>query len=118
MVLKGEYKAKQEKYDDAIESLQQAVIAEDALNYDEPPDWFFSVRHHLGAVQIEAGLYADAVKTYEQDLKVSPENVWALAGLHTALLKLGKTTEAVAVKKRIDVASQYADVKIENSRMW
>jgi len=59
--LNGEIQAKEKKFPVAISLLTEAVAQEDALNYNEPPDWFFSVRHHLGAVLIEAGKYQEAL---------------------------------------------------------
>ena len=53
-VLKAEILANESNYAESIILLREAATIEDGLNYNEPPDWFFSVRHHLGAVQIEA----------------------------------------------------------------
>lgn len=39
--LDGEINAKEKNYSVAIMLLLEAVEKEDALNYDEPPDWFF-----------------------------------------------------------------------------
>ena len=61
-VLKAEILASEKNYSQSITLLQKAVAIEDGLNYNEPPDWFFSVRHHLGAVFIEAGKYNEASK--------------------------------------------------------
>ena len=60
---------------------------EDQLNYNEPPDWFFSVRHLLGDVYLKAGKYADAEKVYREDLLEYKENGWALMGLYKSLKK-------------------------------
>ena len=83
-VLEAEIWASQKDYDTGITLLREAVAIEDALNYNEPPDWFFSVRHHLGAIQNEAGYYNDAITTYKQDLKYLPKNGWAHHGLKVA----------------------------------
>ena len=101
----------------AIILLREAVAKEDALNYDEPPDWFFSVRHHLGAVLIEAGKYQDAVKVYEQDLKTFPDNGWALKGLMNAYEKMGNEPKSNQTKIRFEKAWKYADFKINSSRI-
>ena len=115
--LEGEILAKEKKYSLAIKLLQSAVAHEDALNYDEPPDWFFSVRHHLGAVLLEAGKNTEAVHVYLEDLKVYRENGWALCGLMNAYQKLNDAINYENVKKRFEEAWKYADVKISSSRI-
>jgi tetratricopeptide (TPR) repeat protein len=97
--------------------LKEAVAKEDALNYNEPPDWFFSVRHHLGAVLISAGKYKDAVKIYEDDLKNFPNNGWALKGLINAFEKLDDKKKSKEVTIRFNNAWKYADIKITSSRI-
>jgi tetratricopeptide (TPR) repeat protein len=114
-VLSAEIHQRQHQYDKAILLFRNAIALEDNLNYDEPPDWFFSVRHHLGAVLLKAGRYADAEKAYLEDLKTFKENGWSLIGLFKALQKQGKRKEADNVKKRFDQAWQYADIKISSS---
>jgi hypothetical protein len=53
--LDGELHAKTGDYNGAVALLKSAMAVEDQLKYQEPPDWFFSVRHNLGAVLIESG---------------------------------------------------------------
>jgi tetratricopeptide (TPR) repeat protein len=113
-VLEGEMKASEEKYDDAITLLKEGVKLEDELNYTEPPDWFFSVRHHLGSVLLKAGKYSEAQKVYEQDLKTFPENGWALSGLMKTLEMQGKKKEAQDIKTRLEKSWQHADVKLKD----
>lgn len=115
--LEAEIAAKEKKFPAAISLLKEAVAQEDALNYNEPPDWFFSVRHHLGAVLLEAGKFKDAVKVYEEDLKIYPENGWALRGMMTAFEKLGDKTNYAKAKLRFEQAWKHADVEISSSRI-
>lgn len=115
--LNGEIYAKEKNYPKAIALLNEAIIKEDALNYDEPPDWFFSVRHHLGAVLIEDGKYQDAIKMYSDDLTTFRENGWALMGLMNAYEKLGDKRKLEETKNRFDTAWKYADIKITSSRI-
>jgi tetratricopeptide (TPR) repeat protein len=103
------------QYDLSITAFKQAIAIEDNLNYDEPPDWFFSIRHHLGAALLEAGKYKEAEKIYLEDLNGYKENGWALIGLYQSLQKQGKTAEAQAAKARFDKAWKYADVQIQSS---
>jgi tetratricopeptide (TPR) repeat protein len=116
-VLEGEINAKDKKYNVAIALLKEAVHQEDALNYDEPPDWFFSVRHHLGAVLIDTGQYKAAVKVYEEDLQNYPKNGWALKGLMNAYDKLGDKKKYNEMTSLFETAWKYADITISSSRI-
>ncbi len=84
-ILAAEIASKQNQFDVSIALLKEAVEIEDKLNYNEPPDWFFSVRHHLGAAMIRAGKYNEAEKIYRQDLQTWKSNGWALMGLYNSL---------------------------------
>jgi hypothetical protein len=114
-ILKAEVLASEKNYDESIALLKEAVAIEDALNYDEPPDWFFSVRHHLGAVQIEAGQYEDAIITYREDLQRLPKNGWAHHGLKLAYEHLGDTKSVQEIEKLIKDSWAYADISISSS---
>ncbi|TRX03186.1 tetratricopeptide repeat protein [Flavobacterium gawalongense] len=116
-VLKAEIAASEKNYVQSIALLKEAVAIEDSLNYNEPPDWFFSVRHHLGAVQIEAEKYQDAVKTYEDDLKRLPKNGWAHHGLRLAYEKMNNKTKAKEITRLIEKSWGNADTKITTSRI-
>lgn len=115
--LEGEIYAKEKKYKKAISLLNEAVTKEIALNYNEPPDWFFSIRHHLGAVLLEAKKYEEAKKVYLEDLKIYRDNGWALKGLMNAYEKLGDQKNYNQTKIRFDKAWKYADIKINSSRI-
>ena len=114
-VLSAEIHKNQKEYDNAIAAFKRAIFIEDNLNYDEPPDWFFSVRHHLGAALLQAEKNGEAEKIYLEDLNTWKENGWALAGLHKALKKQGKLAEARRIKMRFNKAWKYADFKLLNS---
>ncbi|MFD1096464.1 hypothetical protein [Salegentibacter chungangensis] len=116
-VLNAEILASENNYQESIALLKEAVAIEDALNYDEPPDWFFSVRHHLGAVQNEAGKYQDAIATYKEDLKKLPKNGWAYTGLRMAYQKLGDKENLAKTEKLLKESWAYSDIKISNSRI-
>jgi hypothetical protein len=93
------------------------VVLEDALPYTEPPDWYYPARHSLGAIQLAAGDAAGAEQTYRDDLAVMPENGWALIGLEQALRDQGRDDDADAVRRRFEIAWQYADIEINASRI-
>jgi len=114
--LAGEIAARQGKTDEAIRTLEEAVRMQDALKYEEPPPWYFPVRQSLGAVLLSAGRTEEAEKVYHDDLKMNPENGWALYGLAKSLCAQKKTKETVAVEKRFRKAWARADVKLTASR--
>ena len=114
-VLAGGIAAREGQFPQSISLLQEAVALEDNLNYNEPPDWFFSIRHHLGAVLLKAGKYAEAENVYNQDLKTWRRNGWALIGLYNAQVLQKKNAEAEKTKLAFEEAWQYADNKITSS---
>jgi len=116
-ILKAEIMAKESKYLESIALLQEAVEIEDGLNYNEPPDWFFSVRHHLGAIQIEAGLFNEAVRTYKEDLIRLPKNGWALHGLKLAYEKLNNHDMVKEVEVQRKQSWENADIVLSTSRI-
>ena len=114
-VLAGKIAFQNGDFQNSIELLKKAIAQEDQLNYNEPPSWFFSVRHQLGNVLIEAGKYAEAEKIYREDLKVLKENGWALMGLFQSLVKQRKKQEAKEVMERFEKAWQWAEVDLAAS---
>lgn len=116
-VLEAEILASEENYRESIGLLNEAVIIEDGLNYQEPPDWFFSVRHHLGAVQIEAGDYKDAIRTFREDLELLPKNGWAQHGLKLAYQKMNNLEKVKETEKLLKNSWATADVEITTSRL-
>lgn len=114
-VLAAGIAAKQNELEKSITLLTEAVAIEDKLNYNEPPDWFFSVRHHLGAVMLKAGKYNDAEKVYQTDLLTWKKNGWALMGLYHALLQQNREREAKACKAAFDDAWKYSNITITSS---
>ena len=109
--------ASESNYQDSIKLLKEAVEIEDNLNYNEPPDCFFSVRHHLGAIQIEAALYDDAIITYQEDLTRLPKNGWALHGLKLAYEKLEESTKLKDVEEKLQASWATADIQLKASRI-
>ena len=116
--LEGEINMYKKQYDKSIALFKKAVAIEDNLVYQEPPDWFFSVRHSLGHVLLQAKRFSEAEKVYTEDLYTYPENGWALIGLYNSLKSQGKAAEAASVKKRFDEAWKWADITITSSRVF
>ncbi|NGP88510.1 hypothetical protein G3569_09090 [Aliifodinibius halophilus] len=116
-VLKGEIEAQKGNYDQAIAQLREAVEIEDQLNYNEPPDWFFPVRHNLGSLLLQADRPAEAESVYRADLAKFPDNGWSLYGLWQSLKAQGKKVKAEEVKKKFDKSWKHADVRLQSSRI-
>lgn len=113
LVLDGELNARHGNTAMAIQQFREAVKLEDQLNYNEPPDWFFSNRLRLGSWLLKTGQAEAAATVYLEDLKTFPENGWALHGLEKALKAQGKTEAAAAVQIRFRKAWQWADLALK-----
>lgn len=116
-VLAGEIAFQEGNFDKSIQLLYKAVEREDDLSYNEPPDWFFSVRHLLGHVLLKAEKYHLAEGVYRKDLQKLKANGWALMGLHVSLLKQEKEEEAAIILKKFRKVWQYADKGLKSSVM-
>ena len=116
-VLRAEIAAARKDITTAVAQLRRAIAIEDALIYGEPPDWFYPVRHNLGAILLESGRPRAAEEVYREDLARFPDNGWSLFGLAQSLRAQGKKREADEVQRRFDRAWQYADIQITASRL-
>ena len=101
---------------DAAAHFREAVQLQDTFNYTEPPQWYYPVRHSLGAALLRQGQAAEAERVYREDLKKFPENGWSLFGLAKALQAQGKGAEARAVEARFRKAWAGTDVTLTASR--
>ncbi len=115
-VLAGEIALRSGSADGAVDHFAAAVALEDEMLYEEPPLWYYPIRHSLGRALLEAGRPADAERTYRADLDRFRENGWSLFGLATALVEQKKSAEAAAVWDRFRDAWADADVELAASR--
>jgi tetratricopeptide (TPR) repeat protein len=113
LILQGNVAATQKNYGAAITTLQQAVIAEDKLIYNEPRDWPLPARHYLGNVLLKAGRCNEAVAVLNKDLQINPNNGWALTGLQWAYQNEGNALALNKVKQRLKTAWKIKDVEID-----
>lgn len=116
-LLRGEIFLKQKKFEEALQAFQSAVVIEDGLRYNEPPDWKLPTRHYLGAALFEAGRFADSEKVYLDDLRVNRENGWSLTGLQRCQNAQNKKSDVAATLKRLSKAWKNSDVAITSSRL-
>lgn len=103
--------------EEAIEHYKQAIVIEDGLNYTEPPDWFFSVRHFLGDLYLNINKPKEAEEVFREDLYYWVKNGFALNGLYHSLLMQQRTAEAEGVKKEFEKAWKRADSTLKYSRI-
>jgi len=103
---------------EAISALEAATAAEDRLGASGGGEWFFPVRHLLGAQLLTAGRAAQAERVYREDLKRHPGNGWALFGLAAALRAENRRSAAAASRREFSRAWKQPDVRLLSSAFW
>jgi len=88
----------------AIASFTEAVTAEDALNYNEPPSWYPPTRPALGAALLESKQFAEAEKVFRADLDRNPRHGRSLAGLRDALRAQDRGYDAEQIDQQLKAA--------------
>jgi tetratricopeptide (TPR) repeat protein len=114
-MLAGEILYREGKTDEGLTQLRDAVKAEDALRYIEPPAWFLPVRHALGAALMQSGRYAEAETVYREDLARQPGNGWSQFGLAESLRVRGQKEEAEKIGAEFKKTWRDADTEIKSS---
>jgi tetratricopeptide (TPR) repeat protein len=92
--------------------LRQAVTADDALNYIEPPDWYLPTRIALGGVLLAGGDYAEAEQVFRDELARRPRGGRALFGLWQSLKAQKNTHAARLVEQEFRAAWKDADTPL------
>lgn len=100
-------------HDTAIEQLQKAVAAEDALPYMESAFWPIPARPALGVALLKAGKPGEAEQVFRDDVERWPRNGWGLFGLEQSLRAQGKTESADMVRRELVEAWKHADVPLQ-----
>jgi tetratricopeptide (TPR) repeat protein len=113
-LLEGEIAFREGEVEKGLTAMRAAVEREDALRYDEPPDWIQPVRHALGASLLKAGQVDEAEAVYRRDLEIHPRNGWSLYGLSRAL-ELKKHADAKTVRAQFDDVWKSADLELSSS---
>ena len=90
----------------AIDFLNQAIAAEDALNHSEPPPWYPPVRPTLGRLLLQTGRMADAEKTFRAALDRSPRYQPALMGLRDSLKGQNRNYEADQIEQQLQLQAK------------
>ncbi|MBD2728830.1 hypothetical protein H6G96_21515 [Nostoc sp. FACHB-892] len=117
-VLNAKIAREKHDYESAIQLLEKAVAAEDALDYMEPPDWYLPTRESLGSVLLAKGDYVQAEKVFRADLKKYPHNGRSLFGLQASLQALGKDEAAQLVKAELETAWKGDNKQLDIAKMY
>jgi len=96
----------------AVELWRKAVAAQDALNYDEPPPWYYPIRESLGAALLRNGQAVEAEAVFREDLRRDRRNGRCLFGLMESLKAQNKLVDAEWVRKQYEVAWRGAPLSI------
>ncbi|HVF87840.1 MAG TPA: tetratricopeptide repeat protein [Pyrinomonadaceae bacterium] len=96
----------------AIEHLREGVEAEDAVSYNEPPDWDLPVREWLGGALLAGGDFTAAEEVFRAEIAKHPRNGRALFGLAESLKRQGETTSAQMVEREFEKTWEKADTKL------
>lgn len=99
-IVAGEIALKRGDANAAIAHFDRAVRYEDALVYQEPPDWHVPARQNLAIALLSAGRPAEAETVLWEDLKRNAEHGWTLALLSKALKAQDKTADAALIDAR------------------
>jgi tetratricopeptide (TPR) repeat protein len=103
--------------EESLDLWRHAVATQDAMPYDEPPDWYYPVRESLGAALAQNGDYAEAEKVFREDLVQNPRNPRSLFGLLEVLKAEKRLTDAAWVQTEFDEAWKNADTKLSLKEM-
>jgi tetratricopeptide (TPR) repeat protein len=99
--------------DASIAAWRKAVQAEDALAYNEPPDWFYPTRESLGAALMKAKKWDDADLVFREDLERNPNNGRSLFGRWQALRAAdGDVPGTMLVRRRFIDAWADSDITL------
>jgi tetratricopeptide (TPR) repeat protein len=96
----------------AIGYLKLAVGVQDGLSYNEPPDWYYSVRETLAGALLRDGQAAEAERVFRDDLLRNPRNGRSLFGLSESLKAQNKMTDAEWARREFEAAWKDADTQL------
>lgn len=113
-ILEGEMQWIAGEKEMAIATFKKGVEYEDSHLYSEPEPYPFSVRHWLGAAQLELKDWSGAEITYRDEIADHPHNGWSLYGLKKALKFQNKPY--ADIEKDLMQSWARADVLISSSR--
>jgi tetratricopeptide (TPR) repeat protein len=115
-VVSGEIALKRGDTNLAISHFERAARFEDALVYQEPPDWHVPARQNLAVALLAANRAAEAETVLWEDLKRNAEHGWTLALLSKSLKAQNKSSDAALIDARFAKSWKGADATLATSR--
>jgi Flp pilus assembly protein TadD len=97
---------------ESIEQWRRAVEAEAAIQYDEPPAWFYPVKQSLGGAFLRNGQAKEAEVVFREAIAKQPRDGRLLLGLWQSLLAQKRDGEAALVERQFDAAWKGATAKL------
>lgn len=85
LVLNAAFNETQNQQTEVIENLRKAVDAQDRLEYNEPPSWYYPIRAQLGKAFLKQKRYVEANNVFKAGLKQLQRNGRLLFGLTLSL---------------------------------
>lgn len=114
--LRGNLRAAQGRFDEAIDLLKRAVEKEAAVGYNEPPQYARPELEALGYAYIRAGKYEDARDAFKRELKLRPNSGHDLYGIAESYQAEGKRDEAAKAYAEFLQAWKNADADLPMMR--
>ncbi|NDQ58842.1 MAG: hypothetical protein GZ088_17405 [Acidipila sp.] len=100
---------------EAVSHWRRAVVMQDAMNYNEPADWYYPVRESLGAALLQSGLATEAEQVFREDLLRNPRNPRSLFGLMNSLKAQHHDADAAWIEREFNSAWNGADTELKLS---
>ena len=96
----------------AVDFLQQAIVEQDTLRYNEPADWFLSLRGMLGGLLVRMQKPSEAEQVFREELKKHPRNGRLLFGLRESLKAQSRFYDSYWVDEEFQKAWKYSAIQL------
>jgi len=98
--------------EESIRLWRRAVEAENAIQYDEPPAWFYPVRQSLGAALLGNGQAKEAEAVFRETIAKHSRDGRLLYGLWQSLKAQKRDGEAALVEQQFEAAWKSATARL------
>lgn len=98
--------------EESVRLWRRAVEAEAAIQYDEPPAWFYPVKQSLGGALLRNGQAKEAEAVFREAIEKSPRDGRLLFGLWQSLAAQKRDADAAMVERQFAAAWKDATVQL------